>query len=189
MRRGFKSWCERCAQEQRALIGLDTYGPLEPKDLAQEMGVMVWRPDEIAGLPTKYLDQLLLKDPDNWSAVTIAVGEKVVSIINSSHPPTRGRNSLAHELAHLILEHKPGRVDLSDKGHLLLSSYPKEQEEEADWLAGTLLVPRDGLIRAHRKYNDVSAIAGHFGVSADLINWRIRMTGVARQLGRVGRRF
>ena len=64
-------------------------------------------------------------------------------------------------------------------GHLLLSSFEQEQEDEADWLSGTLLVPRTGLVVAYRSVQDPRILANGFRVSVDMLNWRLRMTGVA----------
>lgn len=66
----------------------------------------------------------------------------------------------------------------------MLSSFEGEEEEEADWLSGALLVPREGLMRMFRIRQDHGALAEHFGVSLQLLEWRLRMTGVARQAKR-----
>lgn len=181
MRRGFKSWCESTAGEYRAALGIANHEALDTSALAKHLNVLVWTPEDIADLSAGSLHQLTVLDGDSWSAVTLSFNETSLIIVNSSHAPVRKRSSLAHELAHLILRHKPGRVDISPAGHLLLSSYDKEQEDEADWLAGTLLVPRNGLVRAYRESQDVVALAERFEVSKDMLQWRLRMTGVAVQ--------
>jgi Zn-dependent peptidase ImmA (M78 family) len=108
-------------------------------------------------------------------------------ILNSSHPKTRQANTLMHEIAHIELKHVPNRVELSELGLLLLSDFSVEQEEEADWLAGSLLLPRNGLMRHRARGASANGIAQIFGVSDELCTWRLRMTGIDRQLG-VGKR-
>ena len=184
MRRGFKTWCETTSGRYRTDLGLKPQDPLNPEDLAAHLGVTVWRPEEVPGLAESSLRQLTNHDSDSWSAVTIRDGDDNLTIVNSAHAPTRQRSSLSHELAHLILDHEPGRIDLSPEGHLLLSSFEREQEEEADWLSGTLLVTRAGLMIAHRSTQDPKILANRFGVSVDMLNWRLRMTGVATQARR-----
>ena len=179
MRRGFKTWCETTAERYRTALGLKPDDQLNPEDLAAHLGVIVWRPEEIPELAESSLRRLTNHDSDSWSAVTIGVGKTNLTIVNSAHPPTRQRSSLSHELAHLILDHEPGRIDLSPAGHLLLSSFEREQEEEADWMSGTLLVPRAGLVIAYRSTQDLRILANRFGVSLDMLRWRLRMTGVA----------
>lgn len=184
MRRGFKKWCETTAERYRADLGVKPEDPLDPKILATRLGVTVWQPEEIPGLAESSLDRLINQDSASWSAVSIRIGNNYLAIINSAHAPTRKRSSLCHELAHVILDHKPGRIDLSAQGHLLLNSYDQEQEEEADWLSGTFLVPRTGLMRMYRSNHNLNKLANHFGVSLDMLNWRLRMTGVATQARR-----
>ena len=184
MRRGLKTWCETTAERYRTALGLKPDDPLNPEKLAAHLGVIVWRPEEVPGLAESSLQRLINHDSDSWSAVTIRVGDTNLTIVNSAHAPTRQRSSLSHELAHLILDHEPGRIDLSPAGHLLLSSFEREQEEEADWLSGTLLVPRAGLVIAYRSTQDPGILANRFGVSLDMLNWRLRMTGIATQAGR-----
>ena len=184
MRRGFKAWCERVSEEYRTALGIRLPDSLDPEILAKHLAVSVLRPEEVAGLSNECLHQLSVLDSDSWSAVTLTVGDARAIIVNSAHAPTRQRNSLAHELAHLILEHEPGRIDVSKKGYLLLSSYEREREEEADWLSGSLLVPREGLIRAYRYTKDSQILAARFGVSTKLLQWRLRMTGILVQTRR-----
>lgn len=89
-----------------------------------------------------------------------------------------------HELSHILLRHVPARVDVAPSKLLLLSDYSDEQEQEADWQAGALLVPRDGLLRLRSRRQSAADIAEHFGVSAALCEWRLRMTGVDVQMRR-----
>lgn len=185
MRRGFKAWCEATAEVYRTALRLKPEDPLNPDDLAAHLGVILWRPEDVSELAEDSLRQLVVHDRDSWSAVTIRVGDTSMTIINSAHALTRQRSSLSHELSHLILDHEPGRIDLSPAGYLLLSSFEREQEEEADWLSATLLVPRVGLQTAFRSTQDSTTLADHFGVSVDMLNWRLRMTGVATQARRV----
>ena len=184
MRRGFKAWCETTAERYRIALGLKPEDPLNPEHLAAHLGVIVWRPEEVPGLAESSLQQLTNHDSDSWSAVTIRIANANLTIVNSAHAPTRQRSSLCHELAHLILDHQPGRIDLSPAGHLLLSSFERDQEEEADWLSGTLLVPRASLKTAFNSTQNPQILANRFDVSVDMLNWRLRMTGVATQARR-----
>lgn len=184
MRWGFKASCERTAEGHRRAIRLALDEPLDPERLAQHLGVAVWRPKDVPDLPCRSLSQLVQKDSDSWSAVQLQIGTSRLIIVNSAHPSTRQRSSIAHELAHLILLHAPSRIDVSEKGYLVLSSFEGEEEDEADWLSGALLVPREGLLKMFRIRQDHGALAEHFGVSLQLLEWRLRMTGVARQAKR-----
>ena len=182
MRRGFKTQAEQISETLRKDQNLTVFDRFEPKSFLQSLGVTVWTPAEVPGLEAKHLEQLIVTDPDSWSGVAIRLGETTVIIVNSTHPPTRQANTLMHEWAHIELRHKPNRVDRSEGGLLLLSDYPADFEEEADWLAASVLLPRVGLVRCKTRGMTNDDIAGHYGVSSELTNWRVRMTGVDRQI-------
>ena len=188
MRRGFKSWCENASEEYRSQLGLNLADRLEPRDLADHLGVLVWTPRDVPDLSKQSLKQLTTIDPDSWSAVTVAAGGQNLIIVNSAHPRTRQRNSLAHELAHVVLNHRPATTSVSDKGFLFRDHYDGEQEDEADWLAGTLLLPREGLLSVYRRASSPEVIGQIFGVSPKLVTWRLRMTGILAQARRARQR-
>ena len=181
MRRGFKAWCERTSHEYRSSLGVRLTDPLDPRRLANLLGVRVTTPEAIPGLSQETVSQLTSVDRESWSAVTISHKRKRLVVLNSGQSRARQTSSLAHELAHIVLNHTTDQAVLSDEGFLFRGSYDAAQEEEADWLAGCLLVPRDGLLAACRRSADHRYLALRFGVSRDMIAWRLRMTGVSRQ--------
>ncbi|WP_221143899.1 ImmA/IrrE family metallo-endopeptidase [Rhizobium bangladeshense] len=182
MRRGFKTQAEQISEALRKNQSLTVLDKFEPKLFLESLGIIVWTPAEVPGLEAGHLEQLTVKDADCWSGVAIRVGDRTVIIVNSTHPTTRQANTLMHEWAHIELRHKPNRVDRSEGGLLLLSDYPAEFEEEADWLAASVLLPRAGLVQCKSRGMHNDDIARHYGVSSELANWRVRMTGVERQI-------
>ena len=182
--RGFKTWCENVAGQQRRELKLRLFDPLDPSRLATHLGVLVWRADEVPGLDPRYLRTLTVDDSDSWSAVTLCYGAKDLIILNPSHSGGRPASNLMHELSHILLGHEPSRIDISEDGLLMLSTFNKEQEEEATWLAGTLLLPREALMHARRSGMTSQAMMKSYGVSSDMLAYRTRMTGVDTQLGR-----
>ena len=187
MRRGFKAWCERTSHEYRSSLGVSLTDPLDPRRLANLLGARVTTPEAIPGLSRESVSQLTSVDRESWSAVTIEHHGKRLVVLNSGQSWARQTSSLAHELAHIVLNHTTDRPVLSEEGFLFRGNYDAVQEEEANWLAGCLLVPRDGLLAACRRSADHRYLAMRFGVSRDMIAWRLRMTGVSRQLKRENR--
>ena len=184
LKRGFKTWCENAAGGYRKRLGLDRLDPLDPSALAEHLGVVIKRPGEVRGLPKAVLHQLLVADHSSWSALTITLGSKSLIISNSSHSQARQNSNVAHELAHLILEHEPKKVFFSADGSMMLKDYNPTHEEEAACFSTTLLVPRDALLAAlERSMSDAEA-AAYFGVSLDLLRMRKNSTGIAKQLAR-----
>ena len=185
MRRGFKAWCEQVSTEYHQELGVSLDQAFDPRILAETMGVRVLLPSDIRGLSPASLRQLTVVDAESWSAITLVRRGMKLVILNSGQSPARRTNSLAHELAHIILNHTSDDAQLSIEGFLFRARFDKNQEDEANWLAGCILVPREGLLQAYWRTQNPQALAARFGVSRDLINWRLRMTGVARQMGNV----
>jgi len=182
LRRGFRTWCENAARGYRRELGLAPFAALDPRLLASKQGVKIWKPTYIPGLPKASLRQLTIADSSGWSAVTICVVDKHVIVINDQDSCERQNNSLAHELSHIILGHKAAQVFVSPTGQMLLSEYDRTQEEEANCLAAALLVPRDALLNFLALGHDYPRIAAHFAVSKDMLQMRINLTGVGKQL-------
>jgi len=189
LRRGFKALAERNALSARQVLGLAANAPIDPWAYARQLGVIVLEFAEL-DLAPETANQLTVVDDESWSAMTLQENGSFALVINPAHATTRQRVDLMHELAHIELKHAPSRVEVSKTGVLLLSDYSDEQEQEADWHAGALLLPRDCLVAMRARNSTVPEIAAHYGVSEPLCEWRLRMTGVDVQLARARtRRF
>lgn len=182
MRRGFKARCEQTASRYRKRLGVSLQEALPYRRLAKELDVVLWTPSDVPGLDANTVRQLSVTDAGAWSAVTVRLDGKHVVVVNHAQNERRVPNSVVHEFAHIILGHAASRVDVSEDGHLWLSTYDREQEGEADWLAATLLLPRDGLLPCFARYRDVRKTADRFKVSVELVRWRLNATGIGRQL-------
>ena len=181
MRRGFKSRCEQISKTYRDALSLSLDDPLSYKDLANYLGILVWSIKEIPNLDKKYILRLTEIDKDEWSALTITEGGNHLIILNPTNSKRRQENDAMHEISHIILEHEPKNVIKIHK-ILFANNYDKEIEDEANWLAATLLLPRQGLLSVYRKTREISAVANRFGVSTQLVNMRINQTGIKYQL-------
>jgi hypothetical protein len=85
---------------------------LDPKLLANQLGVQVRTPEEIPSLAPEDLEELLGGHPQAWSAISVQAAAGMIVIYNPTHDPGRINNSLAHELSHLLLEHQRGSLHL-----------------------------------------------------------------------------
>ena len=182
--RGFKAWCERFAAAKREELGLKPSAPLDAFELAKNLGIRVWNPKDVPGISPNQLAVLLRNDGKTascWSAVTLVVGTKVLVILNSSHSSGRQASDLMHELAHRIRGHQTHEMEVSAAGMMLLRSYDKLQEEEADWLSACLLLPREALVLIKRQALDLQDAADLFGVSKQMLSYRLATSGVNRQ--------
>jgi hypothetical protein len=181
LRRGFKTEAENIAQLVRAELGL---GPLDALDcfaLAEAWGIPVV---SLGGLREDGADERslrrLLSEDAGFSATTVVLGTKRLIVYNPRQPPGRSASSLAHELAHLILEHEAApAIGIGGCRY-----WDGVQEAEADWLGATLLVPRESALEWMLQNGDLEDGARNFGVSVELFRWRVNHTGVAREVAR-----
>jgi Zn-dependent peptidase ImmA (M78 family) len=173
VRRGFKAEAERIAQAERQGLGLSVSDRLDPHALATRHGVLVSPLERFRATISDDVEHLLVVDGSCFSAATVIRDGRAMIVFNEAHAPGRCANSITHELAHLILDHPPTNA-FDAFGN---RNFPKALEEEATWLAGCLLVPRDGLVSVLRRCgDDHGRAADHFGVSVQLLRWRVNAT-------------
>jgi hypothetical protein len=182
-KRGFKSWCENTSAALRAELDLGASDALNPRKLAAHLDIVVWKLEEIPGIPPECV-AVLRSDSDSWSAATVCVGSRYAVILNSDHSPARMNSDFMHELSHLVLAHTPARMDVSADQMLLLSTYNRAQEDEANWLSGALLLPRDALFSIRREELTDEEACRRYGCSRDMLTFRLRVTAVDLQLKR-----
>jgi hypothetical protein len=184
LERGFKSWAERLGTGIRRDLGLPPDAPLPMTRLADYLGITLWTPRDVPGLPREVLHQLLDGDPGGWSAVTLVAEDQTTVIYNPRHSDGRRQSNMAHELAHLLLDHEPAKVILAADGTMAMRTYDAVQEDEAAWLSGCLLLPRAALLLAARSGRTAAQVAEEFEVSVPMVEYRLRVTGVVAQARR-----
>ena len=185
-RRGFKTWCENAARGFRRDLRLSPNCCLDPRALARHLDILVWTPHDVARLVKihqRHLDQLLVHDSSSWSAVTLVLPRRKLIIVNSEHAPVRQNSDIMHELRTSSLSMNR-RVDMTPERLLVLNTYDKTQEKEADWFSGALLVPRDALLQVLSRNSRNEQAAAYFNVSERMITWRRQVTGIDVQLRR-----
>ena len=173
--RGFKSRCENVGIQFRTHLGLKDTDPLPARELAEYLDVWIWELAAVPGLPREAFRHLKSAEGDEWSAVAVRVGDQDIIVLNPSHSAARQSNDLMHELAHIILEHAPCSVVVSESIGVGFRTFDTRQEAEADWLASCLLLPRPAVAATYRQKMPVDAADGHFGVSKDLYTYRVNI--------------
>jgi Zn-dependent peptidase ImmA (M78 family) len=71
---------------------------------------------------------------------------------------------------------------------MMMADYNETHEDEANCLAGTLLVPRVALIELLGQGYDTQRAADYFGVTSAVLQMRRNLTGVDLQMSRRRRR-
>lgn len=178
MRRGFKAEAERKSHDIRTAMGLKTSDRLDGIDLAKHIGAEVRSADTLTSLgKLEALDEL---QPGAFSACTFTIESRNIIVYSPLSTMGRRQSDIAHEVAHLVLGHSVKEVH--QLGRLSFFTCDPDEEQEANWLAGCLLLPRQLLIGAAKRGLDASLIADQYGVSEQMASFRLRTTGVLRQL-------
>ncbi|WP_199430848.1 ImmA/IrrE family metallo-endopeptidase [Qaidamihabitans albus] len=173
LRHGFKAEARRLALEVRDELGIGVFTPLDPYALAELYGIEVHDLRD-PSLPTEAVRHFTGERPDSFSAALVAVGTGSVIIENHVHDPARRRSTIAHEMAHVLLEHEFGLLFTDDHGCRTSSA---TVEHEAAELSGELLIPcQAARMAAFRRWTDVS-VARYFRVSERMARWRMNATG------------
>ena len=179
LRRGFKSEAERMASVVQAELGLSAAQSVAPEALAELLGVQVRAGDEL--IPRARFVELKRKQDDAFSACTLQPSpDRAVVVVNPLSDVPRRRSDLAHELAHILLEHEFSRIE--KLGDVTFLSGDVNQEDEAAWLSGCLLLPRALLLAEVRRGSGAEDIAKKYRVSEDMARFRLNVTGVGRQI-------
>jgi Zn-dependent peptidase ImmA (M78 family) len=181
VRRGFKSEAERIADQIRSALRLARTDPLDPQIVAEYLGATLRPADALVSRAR--LEELKAIQDDAFSAVTFRLPDtRVVVVYNPLHKEGRRRSDIAHELSHLILRHETRTIEVI-AGQSIFTCNP-EQEEEANWLAGCLLLPRPLLLGAARSGVSVAEVAVRYGVSESMARFRMNASGAMLQASR-----
>lgn len=175
-RRGFKRDCELTVDGLRAELRLTVDHPIDMRALAShlEIPVQPWSDYlRIANAPRGdiYVEETYKK----VSAFTVFEGYRRTIVFNDDHAPARHRSDLAHELSHALLHHPP-----------LGSGISEEQEElhegEAAWMGGVLMLTAGQARLIARKALPSDAAMETYGLSREMLRFRLNVTGAARGL-------
>jgi Zn-dependent peptidase ImmA (M78 family) len=166
--------CEEIALERRGELGLGDQEALDPRVLADELlAIDVITVEHYRCLHPEAVGQLTERDAIAFNAVTVFHGSRALIVVNPSQGAAEAALSVAHEIAHLELEHERLRAPLFDEEGRRRSWRPTE-ELEAEYLAREMLVPRKGLRPVLARLGGMRrAVAAHFGVSSALIRQRL----------------
>jgi hypothetical protein len=180
VRRGFKTLAKGLAIEVRGELGLNAYETLDPVELAETYGIPIYclgdlERDGMAPESITYFDG---DAGSRFSAALIPVGPGRCIVENDGHAPTRRRANLAHEMAHVILEHDFTVAILGPDG---CRSVDPEIEEE---LGGELLITSDAALRLARRGAADDAVARYYGVSTQYAAMRMNRSGARTRAGR-----
>ena len=186
----------------RDFAGVAAEQPLDPFKLAEFAKLLVVDFNSIEGLSSESRAHLLGDAADEWSGGAcsrpLPNGWRLV-ILNPAHGKQRNRATLMEEVAHVFLGHQPNRLAIIGRNptvregaeslarnptvregaasnQALARDYNHDDEEAAYAVGAAALVPFEALRRFVTQGRRASEIARHFGVSRQLVEYRIKVT-------------
>lgn len=100
-------------------------------------------------------------------------------IVKKSDPLFRKVFTIAHELGHYYLHtNKPSEIFYRQDLDCLVDSDEKAQEQEANWFAASLLMPKTVFTRFWMLIRDMDDLAQRFGVSSTACYYRLKNLGM-----------
>ena len=185
LRRGFKAEAERLAKDIWSAMSLTPNDRIDAVKLAEHVGCIVCSADALVDIAK--LEELYRIQDNAFFACTFELpGDRYAIVFNPLMSDTRRNSDVAHEVAHIVLGHRLSRLERLDDVAFL--SCDKQQEDEAAWLSGCLLLPRVALVHDLRRGRKPGDIARSRVLSTEMVDYRVRVTGVARQLAAERRR-
>jgi hypothetical protein len=179
MRRGFKKEAREIAAGVRAELGLTPFQPLDPWALAAHLDIPVWALSSYTDSIPAASQHILHADTAAFSAMLAFLGRRRVVVYNDAHAVVRQSADISHELAHALLVHVP-QATRDGLGR----EFDAEQEDEAKWLGGVLLVTDDFCVSCAVGGVNLADAAAAMCVSTQLMQWRFNMSGAIRRLRR-----
>ena len=177
---GFKAKANRIAVGLRLQLGLAAQAPIDVPALAAHLGIAIVPLSAFKQWCNEQVTQLTKGDSGAFSAALISFGNgSRVVIVDDDHSPARQNSDIAHEISHALLVH-PLEVISSMMG---CRDFDPALEEEANHLAGYLLVPDQAARRIVNSGMEAALAQKTYGVSRQMFDWRLNMSGARRQAG------
>ncbi len=156
--------------------------PLDPFELARYAKILVIDFDEVTGLSEEAREHLLGAGAEAWSGGTCARplpnGWRLV-ILNPRHGRARNTATLMEEICHVFLGHKANRLSIvakNSQGQTVSRDYNDADEEAAYAVGAAALVPFTVVRRLLHAGKTSAEIARRFGVSRELVEYRIKVS-------------
>jgi IrrE N-terminal-like domain len=166
----------------RDFAGVRSDAALNPFALARFANLLVVDFDQIEDLSASARERLLGTASEEWSggacSRALPDGTKII-ILNPNHTRQRQHATLMEEICHVFLGHSPNRLAIvatAKSGRTAARDYEKDDEEWAYGTGAAALVPFSSLRKFVLQGKSANEIARHFRVSAQLVQYRLKVT-------------
>jgi hypothetical protein len=161
---------------QRAGVGpLDT---LDPRGLTEQFGLVIKDMKKLSGVAPEDQEWLSSVDAKVWSGSGLPLpGDRLLVLLHPNQTRERATVTIMEEIAHAYFGHPPSRLLMQPNG-AVKREYDPQAEKEAYWTAAATLLPAQAAARAVWRRQAGEALAQHFGVSIELVEFRIKVLGL-----------
>jgi len=163
----FRERSEGISSYWRQQLGLEIHAPMPARKLARLLGTELRQPDEME--VSSLVAENLLKATDWWGVILHF--DPPLILYHPNQSPARFESTIMHELAHLLLEHPPGKLYIATDSSWE-RDFDEQIEAEAAYLGSCLQIPRRGLQWAIQNQMDSETIAEYYGASIEMVRWR-----------------
>ena len=178
---GFKAKANRIAVGLRHQMGLECHAPIDLYELAEEkLGFPVVPITAFNDVCPEHVTQLFETDMSAFSASLLLVGDGRVILLNDGHSLRRQNSSLAHEIAHALLAHRPTQP-FDGTG---CRNFDKNLEDQANCLAGHVLIPNEAAQRIVWSDRDLESVCDEYRVSKRMLEYRLNTSGARKRRAR-----
>lgn len=178
---GFKAKANRIAVGLRHQMGLSAATPIDLDVLAARLGFPVVPITEFADVCPEHVTQLVETDTGAFSASLLPLdnGSRII-LVNDGHSLRRRNSDLAHEISHALLAHLPTQPF----DHSGSRSFDKDMEDEANCLAGHILIPNEAAKKIVWADRDPEVVCDEYGVSREMLEFRLNTSGARKRRAR-----
>lgn len=158
----------------RKRAGLGPRERLNPFAAAENFGVVVVNLQDLQKLGAAEMQEIAGIDARTWSGGAIALPNgTLLVVLNPNQTLERATVTLMEEIAHAHYGHTPIALTVEPTG-MLGRAYEADTEKEAYWTAAAALLPSSVVARAVWQGIPIETLASSYGVSIELVEFRIK---------------
>lgn len=181
LRYGFKAEANRISLRLRQSLGLRPEAPIDLDAAARRLNLEVVPLSSFLDECPDAVRQLTFTDRGAFSAATIPCGpQRRLIVHNDGHDRRRQRSNIAHEIAHMLLEHA-FTLPIDNSGCRIVD---RDIEDEASWLGAAILISDPAALYIVRSSMDTMTACETYGVTEPLLRMRINASGAKIRMAR-----
>ncbi len=176
-----KDELEQIAERFRSDLELQDEQPLDSLGLQVE-DVCVVRVSDTNCLGAEIVKRLRFEAEGEWSAMSVPLNpsnDQWAVLLNDGHTIERQRVTILEEYWHILLGHKLTKIARVAEAYG--RTYDKAEEHDAYYLASATLLPKAAVINAIAQNRSSEQIAAEFGISPELVDYRVKRLGLWRE--------